>query len=290
MAPRRCTTTPTASAPLAKTPPPSQSLAFPVETLDNVFSHLWDDFAALRQLSLICRSWSSITRPYIFRRVWINGRERLLELGKLFEDTPAVAFWIREVRIQNIDHLSVFLDIWTSQDLLTIMEKMQRAHSLHFRDIGDGDLAALSCLDSLDWSLLIHNVSKMTPVRELILFNCFAVRPLALSFIKFLPNLQSLTFHRSIFLLHPTPPDSLFNSPVHITSLYFHLRPVEYLYQFLLDGTDLKLVKTMDIVDPDHGITSHLVLSFVLGHAWPSLHTLRLDVSPHDDQDLPHCE
>ena len=286
MAPRRRTKTPTAAAPLAKTSPPSQSLAFPVETLDNVFSHLWNDFAALRQLSLTCRSWSSIIRPYIFRRVWINGQGRLLELGKIFEDTPAAASWIREVHIQSVYHMSDFLDMWTSHDLFTIMEKMQNVRSLVFSH------NLPNCYsEAPDWSVLTHNISKMIAVQELVFFEFFAIQPVALSFIKFLPNLQSLTFYRSMFSLQPGgPSDSLFNSPVHITSLSFHLIPAAYVNQFLLGGTDLKSVQTMDIVNPGIGNTGRLMLPFVLRHTWPSLHTLQFVVSPHRYQDLPHCE
>ena len=291
MALRHRTTNPEA-APLATTPPPSvdssQSFAFPVETLDDVFGYLWDDFATLCKLSLTCRSWSSITRPHIFRRAWVDGRERLLELGRMVEDTPAIAFWIREFQIRRIYDVVVFLEIWTSHDLYAVMEKLQRVRSLTFRHC---------CLDlfagyeiwfaNFDWTTLVHNVGKMSSVKELVFVGCILELIVALPFQRYLPNLQSLRFELVQFYSFPedsTLLDNIHKRSAHITSLHFEPFPPMYASQrFMLENSDLKLVKTMDIVTDqtiaiEHGYNK--VTAFILEHSWPSLHTLRFNIAP----------
>ena len=86
-------------------------VAFPLELVDWVIDHLYDDKSSLRRCALVSRSWLNTSRYHLFRTLIVRPRRENTAAGQEFtafrsflRDTPHISFHIRELGLGDAHH------------------------------------------------------------------------------------------------------------------------------------------------------------------------------------------
>ncbi|CCM03335.1 uncharacterized protein FIBRA_05464 [Fibroporia radiculosa] len=169
-------------------------IPIPVELLDHIASYLWYDSSSLLAISLCSQSWRSACRPYVFRRITINTECRHQELLGLIEDTPAIAHWVRELRIR--ESLPGEADLaWVPSIAISMAKNLKKVYSLEFVDL----YVPLEKMKKYASTELFLSMPSFKAVTRLSFVRCQFHRSFIFSLIALLvsslPNIHDLHYH-----------------------------------------------------------------------------------------------
>ncbi|TCD63286.1 hypothetical protein EIP91_005698 [Steccherinum ochraceum] len=263
---------------------------FPAETLDNVMSHLWDDFRTLKQTSLVSRSWSSVARPHIFRSIPLDETDRVEALKNMVAETPVIAFWIHELRIcDSVDSGHYwpygFWHLWTSPDNLRFMKSLKNLKTLTFLELNFW--GASDRIPEAEEAVLAQSLAMMTTVTEVVWDDCTLFPQLMAPFVRCLPALASLSFNT--VMVESVDPDDTFRpsygkSP-RLRELSVDADPPQPNMSIgdtavrFLSSQSLQTVQSLRIAIALDDWDCHATLESFLKLTWDSLRTLRIEIS-----------
>ncbi|TCD70630.1 hypothetical protein EIP91_002349 [Steccherinum ochraceum] len=168
--------------------------SLPAETLDHIVNLLWDDFRSLTSASLACRAWHALARPYIFRSVTVGDETSVYKLGQKLEEIPALAYWVRELRISHHGPTArfYFWHLWTSNTLYSVTSRLKKLYTI---TLTGHNIPFHENILPDELTTLTRRLSLFNTVQELSIISRSSIAPhLLLPLTRCLANLHSIEF------------------------------------------------------------------------------------------------
>ncbi|KAH8100496.1 hypothetical protein BXZ70DRAFT_152790 [Cristinia sonorae] len=186
------------------------SAHLPNEIVDHIIGCVpWDRHRhnTLAKSSRVSREWASIVRPHLFREVWIDGESRVLELGGMISETPAICRWIRKLRILNPPGSQnkhtwapgecLFWVLWLSPQFKALLAQLTVIRTLIFANISVSRYSLPPSAE--DIQDINTTLSQMHQVEAIRFVCCDMDMRFMLPFIHKLPNLHHFSSNSSYF-------------------------------------------------------------------------------------------
>lgn len=163
---------------------------FPIDVVEYLATFLCDDFQTLQAYTLVCQSWNTIARPFLFRKITLKKVEQLLLLDSNLEAVPAMRIWIREIRILGFifyerDDSSVPWICYFSTKLTT---KLEHLHTIEI-------VSVQRYLDLSQYKTFLEGFSSLSSLKSLSFVDCVFSADVLLAFINTPPQLQDVHLH-----------------------------------------------------------------------------------------------
>ncbi|KAH8101952.1 hypothetical protein BXZ70DRAFT_932631 [Cristinia sonorae] len=184
---------------------------FPQEMVENFTSFLWDDPKSISHCSLVSHRWYSAVRPFIYRRIVLESKERLTRFEHLLLGDPAIGYWVRELHIvgghRYYKTYSFWPEIFVSPGSGTFFpgrvlpEKLKKLYALTFECVYTSSVGASA------HSIRAVSSAFASTVRSLTFMSCLGHEGFFLAFAHAFPNLNELRLMKVATkpLLHGTP-------------------------------------------------------------------------------------
>ncbi|TCD61576.1 hypothetical protein EIP91_008231 [Steccherinum ochraceum] len=262
-----------------QSPASRRAIHFPDEIVDYILSFLdLDDYVTPRNSSRVCRAWSAIARPYVFRTVCIRDEAQATEFLIYLMKHSIVRRWVQTLRI--VEPRGDFWILWRTADFVNMVKSLKSLSALSIEDadidLGDTDRRVLGKRKPLP---------GLPGVRKIFFKRCSSREESVIRFLEWFPNVQSVSLdltecpyrlnHQNIHLQPPSASPKV--GPPLVSLTISHLSPR---IQPSLLPASLQSLRHLYLDLDLYDICGHTALRFVLAHIGASLQTLHLALLP----------